>query len=118
MIISLNKFANLKAFEKSKLFPKLLLALEDCSWRLCMKTLKFMKEFSLMSTQRSLGWLKFEKQEGRMRKRSAVSRRGRRSKKTKKPDARLARARKRWVSWIWLDTVLAGERKGLTFKLM
>ena len=83
-----------------------------------MKTLKFMIEFSLLSTQRSLGWLRFEKQQGRMWKRSADKRRGRRSKKTKNPDARLARARKRWVSRIWLDTVLAGERKRLTFILM
>ena len=75
-----------------------------------MKTLKFIIEFSLLSTQRSLGWVRFEKQQGRTCNRSLEKRRGRRSKKTKKPDARLARARKRWVSRIWLETVLAGER--------
>ena len=71
-----------------------------------------------MYTQRSVAWVRFERQRGRMWKRSFENRGGRRSNVVKKAPApkrpgRLASWRKMCVRRIWLDTVLAGERERL-----
>ena len=68
--------------------------------------------------RRSVAWVRFERQRGRMRGRSSENRRGRKSnvrKKAKLPKrpGRLAARRKMCVRRIWLDTVLAGERERL-----
>ena len=74
----------------------------------------------LSFTRRSVAWVRFERQRGRMRERSIPNRGGRKSNVKRKAKApmkpgpgRLANRRKRWVSRIWLDTVLAGEREKL-----
>ena len=77
------------------------LTLEDCSWRVWMKTPA--PAFSLLSKQRSVSWVKFERQRDRMCERSPKNRWGEKSNVSKKAKApqrpgRLASKRKRCVS--------------------
>ena len=81
-----------------------------------MKTPK--SKTSLFVKRRSVAWVRFERQRGRMCKRSRKNRRGRRANVKPKvavlmTPGRLASRRKRCVRRIWLDTVLAGEREML-----
>ena len=66
--------------------------------------------------------MRFERQRGRMRKRSLENRIGSKRNVRKKATpakilGRLASRRKRWVRRIWLDTVLAGERERLNLQI-
>ena len=101
----------MSGFRKLRFKPFVVHTFEDCSCRLWMKTVKFISNFpsftlnSFSSTQRSLGWVRFDRQRGRMEERRTQKKGGRKanvSANTLVPKApgRLVKARKKLVSRI------------------